>query len=226
MSITVISGGNVLDLSQGALLEHHHVVIENGHIVEVTDRPVDLPNARVIDARGKTVMPGLIDCHVHVLASRANLGRQCDAAEYSHCDPRAADPEGDARPRLHDGARCGRRGLGFDAGARKRTDSGAAHFPVGQGAVANRRPWRFPSARRYARTVLVRVSCRARLHGWSTASMRCGSPCAKRSRRARRRSRSWLPAASLRRPIRSATRSTPRTKSARSSPKRRRPIRT
>jgi imidazolonepropionase-like amidohydrolase len=74
MSITVISGGNVLDLVQGALLEHHHVVIENGHIVEVTDRPVDLPNARVIDARGKTVMPGLIDCHVHVLASRANLG--------------------------------------------------------------------------------------------------------------------------------------------------------
>ncbi|MFL9952945.1 amidohydrolase family protein [Paraburkholderia nemoris] len=74
MSITVISGGNVLDLVQGVLLEHHHVVIENGHIVEVTDRPVDLPNARVIDARGKTVMPGLIDCHVHVLASRANLG--------------------------------------------------------------------------------------------------------------------------------------------------------
>ncbi len=74
MSITVISGGNVLDLAQGAWLEHHHVVIEDGHIVEVTDRPVDLPNARVIDARGKTVMPGLIDCHVHVLASRANLG--------------------------------------------------------------------------------------------------------------------------------------------------------
>ena len=46
MSITVISGGNVLDLAQGALLEHHHVVIENGHIVEVTDRPVDLPLER------------------------------------------------------------------------------------------------------------------------------------------------------------------------------------
>ena len=74
MTITVISGGNVLDLSQGALLEHHHVVIEDGHIVEVTDRPVDLPGARLIDARGKTVMPGLIDCHVHVLASNANLG--------------------------------------------------------------------------------------------------------------------------------------------------------
>ena len=74
MSMTVIQGGNVLDLVQGVLLEHHHVVIEGERIVEVTDRPVDYPNARVIDARGKTVMPGFIDCHVHVLAANANLG--------------------------------------------------------------------------------------------------------------------------------------------------------
>ncbi|MBG0875072.1 amidohydrolase family protein [Burkholderia sp. 9777_1386] len=74
MTITVLQGGNVLDLERGVLLEHHHVVIEGERIVEVTDRPVDLPNAQVIDARGKTVMPGFIDCHVHVLASSANLG--------------------------------------------------------------------------------------------------------------------------------------------------------
>ncbi|MFX1676118.1 amidohydrolase family protein [Paraburkholderia sp. A2WS-5] len=74
MSITVIHGGNVLDLIRGVLLDHHHVVIDGERIVEVTDRPVDYPNARVIDARGKTVMPGFIDCHVHVLASNANLG--------------------------------------------------------------------------------------------------------------------------------------------------------
>ncbi|QBR01112.1 metal-dependent hydrolase family protein [Paraburkholderia pallida] len=74
MSITIIQGGNVLDLVQGVLLEHHHVIIEGDRIVEVTDRPVDYPNAHVIDARGKTVMPGFIDCHVHVLASSANLG--------------------------------------------------------------------------------------------------------------------------------------------------------
>lgn len=74
MAMTLIQGGNVLDLVQGVLLEHHHVVIEDERIVEVTDRTVDYPNARVIDARGKTVMPGFIDCHVHVLASSANLG--------------------------------------------------------------------------------------------------------------------------------------------------------
>ncbi|SAL09694.1 amidohydrolase [Caballeronia peredens] len=74
MTTIVIQGGNVLDLERGELLEHHHVVIEDDRIVEVTNRPVDRPNARVIDAKGKTVMPGFIDCHVHVLASNANLG--------------------------------------------------------------------------------------------------------------------------------------------------------
>lgn len=74
MTITVLQGGNVLDLERGVLLEHHHAVIEGERIVEVTDRPVDLPNAQVIDVRCKTVMPGFIDCHVHVLASNANLG--------------------------------------------------------------------------------------------------------------------------------------------------------
>ena len=74
MTITVLKGGNVLDLERGVLLEHHHVVIEDERIVEVTDRPIDLPNANVVNVRGKTVMPGFIDCHVHVLASNANLG--------------------------------------------------------------------------------------------------------------------------------------------------------
>ncbi|MBN3857832.1 amidohydrolase family protein [Paraburkholderia sp. Ac-20340] len=74
MPATILKGGNVLDLERGVLLEHHHVVIEDGMIVEVSDRPIDLPNAHSVDVRGKTVMPGLIDCHVHVLASNANLG--------------------------------------------------------------------------------------------------------------------------------------------------------
>jgi imidazolonepropionase-like amidohydrolase len=74
MTITVLKGGNVLDLERGVLLDHHHVVIDGERIVEVTDRPLDLPNAHVVDVRGKTVMPGFIDCHVHVLASNANLG--------------------------------------------------------------------------------------------------------------------------------------------------------
>ncbi|AJY40238.1 amidohydrolase family protein [Burkholderia humptydooensis] len=74
MTLKVIQGGNVLDLERGIVLKRHHVVIDGERIVDVTDREPDLPGARVIDAHGKTVMPGFIDCHVHVLASNANLG--------------------------------------------------------------------------------------------------------------------------------------------------------
>jgi imidazolonepropionase-like amidohydrolase len=74
MSITVLKNGNVLDLEKGTYLEGYSVVIEGERIVEVTDARSDFRDARVIDAKGKTVMPGFIDCHVHVLASHANLG--------------------------------------------------------------------------------------------------------------------------------------------------------
>lgn len=74
MSVTILRGGNVLDVAAGELREGHDVAIEAGRIVEVSDKPIRHDGARVIDVAGKTVMPGLIDCHVHVLASHANLG--------------------------------------------------------------------------------------------------------------------------------------------------------
>ena len=66
-------GGDVLDPGMGELLRGHDVLVEGERIVAVGPA-IDAPNAQRIDARGKTVMPGLIDCHVHVLASLANLG--------------------------------------------------------------------------------------------------------------------------------------------------------
>ncbi|RZT41977.1 metal-dependent hydrolase family protein [Cupriavidus agavae] len=74
MTQILLKGGNVLDPVRGALLPRHDVLIDGERIVEVSATPIQAPNARVIDATGKTVMPGLIDLHVHVLASLANLG--------------------------------------------------------------------------------------------------------------------------------------------------------
>lgn len=51
------------------------VLIEGDTIREVSDRPIAAPGARRIDLKGKTLMPGLIDCHVHVTAALANLGQ-------------------------------------------------------------------------------------------------------------------------------------------------------
>ena len=70
----VFEHADVLDTAAGTLLKDRFVRIEGSKITAVSDRPVDTTGARVIDARGQVLMPGLIDCHVHVLASQLNIG--------------------------------------------------------------------------------------------------------------------------------------------------------
>ncbi|MBN8824291.1 MULTISPECIES: N-acetylglucosamine-6-phosphate deacetylase [unclassified Spirosoma] len=41
------------------------LVIENGQIIGVHERPIDVPDAVEIDAKGQFVAPGFIDIHVH-----------------------------------------------------------------------------------------------------------------------------------------------------------------
>jgi imidazolonepropionase-like amidohydrolase len=74
MTQTLLKNGNVFDPGRGTTLERHDVLIEGDRIVRIAATPIEAPGAKVIDVSGKTVMPGLIDCHVHVLASNANLG--------------------------------------------------------------------------------------------------------------------------------------------------------
>ena len=72
----VFQHADILDAASGTLLRDRFVRVDGDLIAEVSDRPIDVPaGARVVDARGKVLMPGLIDCHVHVLASMLNAGR-------------------------------------------------------------------------------------------------------------------------------------------------------
>jgi imidazolonepropionase-like amidohydrolase len=67
---------DVLDAASGTLLRDRFVRVDGELIAEVSDRPIAAPaGARVVDARGKVLMPGLIDCHVHLLASMLNATR-------------------------------------------------------------------------------------------------------------------------------------------------------
>ena len=69
----VLANANVLDVEAGELLGEHHVVVENGRIREVSETPVHASSAQVVDLAGLTLMPGLIDAHVHIAAYTANF---------------------------------------------------------------------------------------------------------------------------------------------------------
>ena len=52
----------------------YEVLVEGEHIKEVSDKPIKARNAQVvIDGGKRTLMPGLIDCHVHVFLTEVNI---------------------------------------------------------------------------------------------------------------------------------------------------------
>lgn len=60
-----IKGGKIITITQG-VIEDGVILVENGKITAI-GKDVAVPEgAKVIDATGKTVMPGLIDAHSHI----------------------------------------------------------------------------------------------------------------------------------------------------------------
>jgi imidazolonepropionase-like amidohydrolase len=62
----VIHAGTLLAVPGTAPRRNVSVVVEGRRIVDVRDGFVDVPGARVMDLRDHTVLPGLIDSHVHM----------------------------------------------------------------------------------------------------------------------------------------------------------------
>ena len=65
----------VIDGTSAEARPGHFVLVEGNTIRAVSAMPIAAPSASVIDLKGRTLMPGLIDCHVHVVATMANLAR-------------------------------------------------------------------------------------------------------------------------------------------------------
>jgi imidazolonepropionase-like amidohydrolase len=81
---------SVVDPASEQVLDDRFVRINDGRIVEISaDRPGN-PRDGELDGNGLYAVPGLIDCHVHVIAVRADLGSLPDqspvyvAAQASH----------------------------------------------------------------------------------------------------------------------------------------------
>ena len=64
----VIKGATILDVTNGDMIKNHVVIVKDGRIDAVAPaRSADIPKGiEVIDLQGHTLLPGLIDMHVHL----------------------------------------------------------------------------------------------------------------------------------------------------------------
>jgi imidazolonepropionase-like amidohydrolase len=72
-SETLIRNATVLTVTHGTL-QNTDVLLRNGKIAGIGKNLNASANARIIDATGKFVMPGIIDCHSHSMLDTINEG--------------------------------------------------------------------------------------------------------------------------------------------------------
>ena len=63
----------LLEPSFGELRGGYQLLVEGDTIRELSDKPIKAAEAEIIDCGGRTLMPGLIDCHVHAIHSEVNV---------------------------------------------------------------------------------------------------------------------------------------------------------
>jgi imidazolonepropionase-like amidohydrolase len=90
MSQTVFRNLQLLDPEHDEVRGGYELLVEGDTIKEVSSRPIRADNAQVIDCGGRTLMPGLIDSHVHVCLSEVYL-RQLENIPLTLMTARAID---------------------------------------------------------------------------------------------------------------------------------------
>jgi imidazolonepropionase-like amidohydrolase len=74
MTATLFTNGQVFD-GVGGELRELDVVVEGDRIVDVSESRISSTSAHRIDLRGRTLMPGLIDAHVHAYFPHVDAGQ-------------------------------------------------------------------------------------------------------------------------------------------------------
>lgn len=73
MGVTLYRNLQLLDPRWDEARRGYEVLVEGETIREVSDRPIRSESAEVVDCGGRTLMPGLIDCHAHVTLTEMNI---------------------------------------------------------------------------------------------------------------------------------------------------------
>ena len=90
MSQILFKNANLLDPRWGEARGGYEVLVEDALIKEVSAKPIKTKAAKVVDCGKRTLMPGLIDCHVHVFLSEVNI-RNLENIPLTLMTARAAD---------------------------------------------------------------------------------------------------------------------------------------
>jgi imidazolonepropionase-like amidohydrolase len=69
----VLTGARLLDAEAGTLRDNVSILIEDGRIADTGTGTPAPEGVREIALAGRVVMPGMIDCHMHVVAETLNL---------------------------------------------------------------------------------------------------------------------------------------------------------
>jgi len=89
MAQILFKNAKLLDPRSDALQGGISVLVEGETIREVSTKTIKGTRPDVIDCKGRTLMPGLIDCHVHAMLSEVNI-RQLEAIPLTMMTVRAA----------------------------------------------------------------------------------------------------------------------------------------
>lgn len=68
-STTLFQDVRIFDGKSGSLSGSQNVLIEGNKIARISASAINAPGATVINGKGRTLMPGLIDAHTHIMFS-------------------------------------------------------------------------------------------------------------------------------------------------------------